>query len=59
MYVLRLKNSEDMFLDDDGSYTTNPLEANSFGDYADARSYASDEEEVVEIDSNGNVVWVE
>ncbi|WP_179086402.1 hypothetical protein [Paenibacillus odorifer] len=46
-------------MNEDESYTANPLEANSFDDYAHAKSYASDAEEVVEIDTEGNVIWAE
>lgn len=58
MYVIRLKNSA-MFLDEDGGYTPTALDANSFDDFSEAKTFASDDEEVVEIDTEGNVIWTE
>lgn len=54
VYAIRLKDKE-MYLEEGGSYTPNPLEADCFFDFADAKSFASAEEEVVSVDEDGKV----
>lgn len=58
MFVIRLKNST-MYLEADDSYTPVAIDATQYGEFFDAKSFASVDEEVVEINEDGEVVWVE
>ncbi|WP_425622964.1 hypothetical protein ACPT9H_00260 [Brevibacillus borstelensis] len=54
IYAIRLKNS-DMYLQEDDSYAPDEFEARCFFDFAHAKSYASEKEEVVSITQDGRI----
>lgn len=58
IYAIKIKGSE-MYLSEDDSYTPNPLDARNFLDFADAKSYASGDEDVVTVDKDGKVEVIE